>query len=126
MNKPFLRSDIALLITRCVVGGIFIFAGWLKIADMETTVAQFNLMNIPAVLTYIVSYGEFIAGILLVLGLWSSFVALFLALIMLTALVLTKSGGFPVFGLPLVMLSSLVAILGCGVGKYRVRLPTSR
>lgn len=114
------RANIALLITRLIIGGIFIFAGWLKVVDMEMTVSQFAMMKIPAFLAYIVSYGELIGGIFLVLGVWTRFVSLFFLIVMVVAIFLTFGGGFAMFGMPLSMIAGIVAIHGCGTGKYRI------
>ena len=97
--------------------------GWTKVSNMTATLDSFGAMNLPAFLTYIVSYGELIGGVLLILGLWTAMVSLFLAIIMVAAIYLTRSMGFQVFVTPLAVLSGLLAILGCGGGKYRVKLP---
>ncbi len=114
------RADIALLITRLIIGGIFIFAGWMKVTDMTMTVSQFQMMNIPTFLTYIVSYGELIGGILLVLGIWTSYVSFFLLIIMIVAVFLTFSLGFGVYSMPLAVAAGILAIYGCGAGKYKI------
>lgn len=118
------RADIALLITRLIIGGIFIFAGWVKVSDMAMTITQFDMMHIPAFLTYIVSYGELIGGILLVLGIRTTEVSFFLLIIMLVAVALTFSLGFAMYGMPLAMIAGIIALWGCGAGRYRV--PVSR
>lgn len=114
------RADIALLITRLILGGIFINAGWTKITNISFVIEKFSAMHIPAFLTYIVAYGEFIGGILLVLGLWVWIVATFLSIIMLVAIYLTRSAGIEMFGLPLVTLAGLISLVGNGGGKYSV------
>ncbi len=120
-NKIMLaRADIALLITRLILGGIFINAGWSKISNMPMIIAKFSTMHIPHFLTYIVAYGEFIGGILLVLGLWVSIIASFLSIIMIVAIYLTRSAGIEMWGLPLVTLGGLVSLVGNGGGKYSV------
>lgn len=114
------RADIALLITRLIIGGIFIYAGWMKVIDLGMTVSQFQMMNIPAFLTYIVSFGELIGGILLILGLWPVLVTFFLLIIMLVAVFLTFGMGFAMYGMPLAMIAGIVALHGCGVGRFKI------
>lgn len=114
------KTDVTLFITRLIIGGIFIYSGWYKVADMTTTISMFSALGIPTFLLYIVSYGELIGGILLVLGLWTDRASAFLAIIMIFAIYYTRSLGFPVFGMPLAVLAGLLPILGCGAGKYRV------
>jgi putative oxidoreductase len=115
------RVDLALLVTRLIIGGIFVYTGWMKISDMAMTLSFFYTLHVPVFLVYIVSYGEFLGGILLILGLRTLFVSLFLSVIMVVAFCLTRTQGFQVFGLPLAMLSGLIAIAGCGAGKYSIK-----
>lgn len=122
-NIMNVRADVALLIARLITGGIFIVAGWTKVADMDTMVAMFAQIGIPAFLTYIVSYGELVGGFLLVLGLKVRHTAAFLAVIMVVAVAMNLPMGFGVYSLPLSMLSGLVAIMGLGSGRCRVRIP---
>ncbi len=121
INKIKVPADIALLITRVIIGGIFIYSGWMKVSAMEATLGFFSSMSIPAFLGYIVSYGELIGGVMLVLGLWTELAAIFLAIIMIVAVCLTKKLGFQMYGLPLSMLAGLSALAGCGAGKWRIR-----
>ncbi len=115
------RQNVLLLIARLIVGGIFINAGWMKVSAMIETVSMFSSMGIAPVLTYIVSYAEFIGGILLVLGLWNTLVTGGLAIIMLSALYYTKDGGIQMFGFPLLTLASLLALCASGTGKFALK-----
>ena len=118
MKKITISADLALLVARLIIGGIFIYAGWLKVADMQMTLGMFSSMNIPAFLTYIVSYGELVGGVLLILGLWTTFTALFLSVIMFVAIYLSRSMGIQMLMTPLAILAGLMAIWGTGAGKY--------
>ncbi len=121
-NQIKIRPDVALLITRLIVGGIFVYAGWLKVSDMAMTISQFSMMGITITpLVYLVAYGELLGGLMLILGLWTEFAAFFLTIVMLVAFYLTKNFGFQMFGMPLAMLSGLVTILGYGAGEYKVK-----
>ena len=115
-----LKTDSALLIVRLIIGAIFIFAGWMKVTDMAGTVGMFNSMHIPVFLTYIVSYGELIGGILLVLGLWTCLASAFLFIIMAVAIYITSSNGFGAIMTPLATLAGTVATFGLGAGKYSI------
>ena len=116
-----MRPDVALLITRLIIGGIFVFSGWAKVSDMTGTFGMFSQMGIPVFLTYIVSYGELIGGVMLVLGLWTELAALFLTIVMLVAFYLTRHFGFQAFSMPLATLAGLLVIIGCGPGKYKMK-----
>lgn len=115
------RADICLLVTRLIIGGIFVFSGWAKVADMSMTVEFFGSLNIPAFLAYIVSYGELIGGILLLIGLWTEYASIFLAVVMIVAICLTIPLGPQAFMTPLATLAGIIAILGNGAGKYSIR-----
>ena len=115
------RGDIALLLTRLIVGGIFINAGWMKVADMATTVGFFGQLGIPAFFAYAVGYLELIGGIMLVLGLWTCLAAGVLAVIMLFAIWFTRGMGMQGFGLPLATLAALFAVFGMCGGKYALK-----
>lgn len=122
MNKIInARVDISLLVTRLIVGAIFILAGWAKVSDMTATLGFFSSMSIPPVLTYIVSYGEFIGGIMLVLGLYTRYAAAFLSIVMVVAIYLTLPMGSQVFMTPLATLAGLIALLGNGAGKFAIK-----
>ncbi len=120
MKKITISADFALLLARLIIGGIFIYAGWLKVADMQMTLGMFSSMNIPTFLTYIVSYGELIGGILLILGLWTTLTTFFLSVVMFVALYLSRSMGIQLLMTPMAVLAGLLAIWGAGAGKYKV------
>ncbi len=109
-----------MLLVRLIVGGIFVYNGWMKVSQMEMTIGFFSKMHIPTFLTYIVSYGELIGGVFLVLGLWTTFVSSFLSIIMVVAIYKTFPNGPQMFILPLSVLGGLIAIIGCGGGKFAV------
>lgn len=120
------KKDVLLLVGRLVIGGIFVYAGWMKISAMAMTIGFFSKMGIPAFLAYLVGYGEFLGGIALVLGFLSETAAGLLAIIMLGAIYFTRSNGFMGFGMPLVTLVALLQIVGSGAGKYAVRIPCKK
>lgn len=122
MNTTISKGcSIALLITRIIIGGLFIFSGWMKVSDMAMTLGMFQGMGIPDFLTYIVSYGEIIGGLLLVLGLWITVVGAFLGIIMVSATYLSIPLGFPMYLIPAVVFVVLLFIIKYGAGAYRVK-----
>lgn len=114
------RPNLALLVVRIIIGGIFIFSGWMKVSDMAQTLGFFSSLHIPAFLTYIVAYGELLGGILLVLGLWTCLVSAFLSIIMIVAIFLTIPMGPSGYMTPLATLAGLIALLGNGAGKFAI------
>jgi uncharacterized membrane protein YphA (DoxX/SURF4 family) len=121
MNRHLISANISLLFTRIIIGVIFIYSGWVKHTTLENTLKMFSDMGIPSFLTYIVTYGEIVGGILLVIGLWSCCAALFLSIIMIVAVYLTRSDPNQMFMMPLAVLAALLPIVGAGPGKYSVR-----
>lgn len=115
------RSHIALFLARLIIGGIFIYSGWLKVSDMAATVGYFAQMGIPAFFAYAVGYLEFIGGIMLVLGLYTCIIAAVLAVIVLFAIWYTRSMGFQGFATPLATLAALLALFGTCGGKFSLK-----
>ena len=115
------RSHIALFLTRLIIGGIFITTGWLKVADMTTTVGYFAQMGIPAFFAYAVGYLELVGGILIILGLWTCLASAVLGVIMLFAIWYARGMGFQGFATPLATLAALIALFGVCSGKYSLK-----
>ena len=113
-----MKADIATLIVRIIVGGIFIYSGWAKVSDMASTIGFFEKLGIPTFITYFVSYAELIGGVLVLLGLWTCLVSALLAIFMIVAVYLMRDGGLMAFGLPLMTLAGLVSLIGSCGGKY--------
>ncbi len=118
-------QDSLLFIARLVIGGIFIYAGWLKVSDMAGTIEMFANLSIPAWLTYIVAYAELIGGILVVLGLFTELAAIVLAVIMLVAAYLSREGGVSAYTLPFTMFAALISLMS-GPGSYNLGRCISR
>lgn len=116
------RHNICLLVARIIIGGIFIYSGWMKVSDMSQTIAFFATAGLPAILAHVVAYTELIGGGLLILGLFSEIAAAALAIIMVGAVYLTWSAGPQMFMTPLAILGGLLAFMAAGAGHYAVRL----
>ena len=116
--------DLALLLLRLVLGVVFIYHGWAKITNIEATLGFFSSIGLGNVgLVYLAAYGEFIGGVLMILGLWVSYAAVLLSIISLTALLTVHiSKGFGIMGggyeyiLTLLVLSISIGLMGAG--KY--------
>lgn len=79
------NPDLGILLIRIALGLVFINAGWMKMQMADVVVPGFAAIGIPAFLTYIVMYAEFIGGILLILGVFVRYVGVVLAVIMAVA-----------------------------------------
>lgn len=115
------KKDLLKLISRLIIGGIFIYTGWMKAASLPITMTFFHQLGIPGFLAYVVIFIEFVGGILVLLGLWLHQATLGLVLVMLGAIYYTHSAGFASVGLPLTTLSALLSLHASGPGAYTVR-----
>ena len=114
------HKDLLIFIVRLIIGGIFLVAGYMKAADMATTVDFFGQLGFAAFLAYVVTAVELVAGAFVVLGYRIDNAALALSIIMLGAIYASMSMGFQGVMAPLAILASLLAILSHGTGKYAV------
>lgn len=115
------KKNLAVLIVRLIIGGIFMATGWMKVSDMVSTVGFFGSLGIAPFLAYIVAYAELVGGAFVVLGLWTEIAAGVLGVIMLGAVYYTRSMGFQGFMGPLAVLAGLVSLLASGAGAYSLR-----
>lgn len=113
-------TNIGMLIIRILVGGLFVFSGYMKVKDIGATVDMFGAMNLPVIVTYLVSYGELGFGILLLLGYWTRLSALVLTVIIIGAIYFTLPLGLGMATMPIVTLILLIVILKNGAGKYKI------
>jgi len=118
------QKDLALLVLRLGIGAIFIAHGWQKIHGIDMITPFFQGLGFGKFLVYVVSYGEFIGGIALILGLMTRFMSLFLGGIMAVVLLYVKFGN-PLIGqnsveLDLALFVSFVVLMLMGSGKYGV------
>lgn len=116
-----MRRDIFVLVARLIIGGILIYAGWLKVSHMAETITSFKGMGFNHMIAYAVSYGELAGGISLVLGLYMELAAVLLAVIMAGAVWVTREGGLMAFGYPLSIFAALLALAAAGSGSYTIR-----
>ena len=70
LNYHVLNADIAALFLRLIFGGMFIYFGYQKIANYDTYIGFFgDPIGLGNKLSYnLVIFGEFICGIMIVLG----------------------------------------------------------
>lgn len=115
------KKDLLALVARIIIGGIFITAGWMKVADMASTIGFFATLGLPAFLAYIVGYLELIGGIMVVLGLCACKAEGILAIIMVFAIGYSYPMGLQGFMAPLALLGGLFALVAAGDGKYAIK-----
>ncbi len=113
-----LNVSMGMLLVRLGVGGIFLSHGWSKLTNMEGTIAFFGQLGFDPLIAYVVAIAELLGGISMILGIFTRWSGVGLALIMLGALFLVKfkngfSGEFE-----LLLLLTALGISFSGPGKY--------
>ncbi len=118
------NPDLGILFVRIALGLVFISAGWMKITSIQETVGFFGMISLPAWTAYFVAYAEFIGGILFVLGLFTRYAAIVMAVIMLVAVKILFAKGFSManggYEYPLVLMLCSIALVTLGSGHYSV------
>jgi putative oxidoreductase len=116
-----LDTDLATLLLRVIFGGMFIYHGYPKLANYSQMVEMFgDPIGIGNQLSVILTiFGEFVCGILIVLGLLTRFavVPVFITMLVVLFVVLAKAP-FTDKMLPFVYLFLCVVLFILGSGKY--------
>ncbi len=118
-------ADYGLLALRVIMGVIFIYSGYIKLANPAMMIGMFSALHFPAPTfwNYLVALTELIGGIMVLLGVYARYAAAVLSFVMLVAIILlAKMSGFNLMtiGYPLACMGGLLALAGVGAGKYRV------
>ncbi len=114
-------KNIGLLALRLAVGFVFIRHGYSKLEDMEKTITMFTNLKLlfPLFWAYFITFLELIGGFMIILGVYTRFFALLLAVNMVFAIFLVHTKlPFGTWELPLSMLGACLALKGCGGGEY--------
>ena len=116
-------SDCAgwgLFILRLAIGGSFIWHGVTKFMNFAGTQAFFTTLfgGAGPVLAGLVAGVEVLAGIALVVGIWSRWASYLLAAVLLVAIFWAKHVAWPNVELDVVMAAGLLAIAWNGAGKW--------
>jgi putative oxidoreductase len=116
-------TNFGLFALRLALGAVFMFHGYGKLMDIETTTRFFDMVGVPLpmVFAWVVGLVEFIGGALLILGVYVKTVALVTGFTMLLALILVHLGK-PWAGAELAVLAlgGSLALAGTGAGKWRI------
>ncbi len=129
MKSGIHTHDIPMLVLRVAVGIIFIAHGWMKVANIGPTAEFMNQVfgGGGTFLAYLVGYVELIGGIMVLIGLWTSYASIALAGVIAVALFYVKGGAVfrafnvPVFEIDLLLLASLVVLVLKGSGTFAVK-----
>jgi len=117
------NPDLGKLFLRLAIGIVFVYAGWMKIGDLDKVAGFFGAIGLYPWMAYLVAYAEFLGGIALILGLLVRYVGLILSVVMLVATLKVhvpngyslQNGGYEYV---LVLLLGCLAIITLGAGRY--------
>jgi putative oxidoreductase len=118
-----LNTDLATLLIRFIIGGMFIYHGYLKIDNYSTYMPMMqDIIGIGAKLSYdLVIVAEFGCGILVVLGFLTrlSIIPIFISMI-IAYFIAHEKDAFMMKMLPFVYMLLCIPIFLLGSGKYSV------
>lgn len=129
LHPPAIVRDVALLLTRLLLGVVLIAHGWQKFSQwgIAGTTANFDKMGVPlaSVSAPFAAVVELGGGILLLVGALAPVVALVVALQMAGAYlfvhmgkgVFAQGGGWEVVGM---IAAACLALVGAGAGRFSV------
>lgn len=122
------HNDIALLVTRILIGGIWLIHGIRKFEDITALQEGFAMMGFPGTLGVVVGVVEVVGGLLLLFGIFTR-----AATIPLVGIIVVAIGTVQIQHLQdiflglhaglerdLLILASTVGIMSFGPGKYSV------
>jgi putative oxidoreductase len=105
---------------RLALGVMAVYHGGTKLMDLGGTAGFFSSVGLPGALAYLVMAVEVVGGVLLILGLFTRWVALAIAAVLVGAIVFVHLGmGGTEYPLFLLAASLAVALLGSGAFAVR-------
>lgn len=121
MPRYLHNKSLGLLLLRVAIAVVFIYHGYLKLADIDRTTGFFTTLNfpIPGFLAYFVGLVELVGGLMLLFGVLTCWAAAVLVINMVVAL-LTAHLNMPYAAaeLPIALLGGLLALTVMGGGKW--------
>lgn len=120
--KKYHNSDLGVLLLRLGLAAVFIMHGWSKIQNLEATGGFFSSIGLNMFWVYVVAYVEFLGGIAMLIGLFSRWAGLLLAIDMFFAIYLVKwqNGFVGRYELELLLLLAALTIHLAGPGRYAI------
>lgn len=85
------NMELGLLITRLVLGFIFLIHGITKFQGMEETQSYFVSLGLPGAMATIVGLVEFFGGIFLIIGLFTRIISLLFVFVLAVAIFTAKA-----------------------------------
>lgn len=118
-------KNVALLLLRIALGGVFLFHGTQKLMMMDSTTQFFASIGFAAWVASLVAIAEVTAGALMVLGAFTNFAAWTMIIILIVAIIKVHlANGFSVmnggYEFQLFMILTALAVVHLGHGKYAI------
>jgi uncharacterized membrane protein YphA (DoxX/SURF4 family) len=128
MNEPIGNPIWGPLIIRLTLGAYFVLAGWAKLgnaAGFIKEVHSFGILPGQAATLYgiLLPYFELAAGVLLIVGIWTTLAAMLTSLMLLSFVI--AFGAFPkggelLFNKDILLLAASVSLLYSGAGALSI------
>lgn len=116
-------KHIALLIIRILVGGFIAWAGIQKLTNMDATIANMaTYFNLSPFIVWLVSLGELVGGIAVLLGAWTQIGAALIAIIMAGAIYYTAGKAQA----PIYLFAGSLLLTFVGGGKFSVKSSSTK
>lgn len=114
--------DAGIFLVRVGVGIIFLAHGIQKLQGIDSVIGFFGKIGLPAFLAWAVAIIETLAGAAMILGVFTGFAGLSLAIIMLGAIFTAKKAAMFMGGweFDFVLLTSALGVALLGPGRYSV------
>lgn len=115
---------VGILALRLALGLIFVYAGLPKLGSAHAeTAVMFGALGLPgsaSLWVYLVGGLEVLGGVMIALGIFVRYAAIWLSVIMLVAMYVLRSQPFFMEFTPVLALGGCLSLLGTGAGKYRL------
>lgn len=121
LSPRSLHTDLAALFLRLIFGGMFIYAGWMKISAYDVMLGGFGkMLGLGPVLELnLVIFAEFVCGILIVIGLVTRLAVIPILITMIVAFFVAHANDlFVMKQLPFVYMLLCLVVFILGSGRY--------
>lgn len=117
------NKDLGLLLIRLNLAAVFIYAGWMKFADLDMTMAGFAQVGLAPFFVYLVAAVEVLSGLSMLLGKYTKYAGLLLAIVMAFAigLVTRHMDDLVYMQFDIALLVAALGVAMIGPGKWTVK-----